>query len=209
PDGKFLAAGLAEWGQGKEISGGVQIWDAGLGKSLRTIPQEKVTRFVRFSVDGKMLASSSTLQGIKLWEVESGKLIREFPGRLGDFSPDGLTFASAVSHASEPPKIDIYHLSDGSLKKSLKSEKQTDKSYVLRTEFSPNGKLLAVADWDGSVTIWDVESGEQKNLFTESEGIHALAFSPDGSQLAIGSENKRLVLRKLEDTAEKSSSGKK
>jgi len=209
PDGKYLAAGLAEWEGGKEISGGVQIWDAGLGKSLRMIPQDKVTRFVRFSVDGKLLASSSTQQGIRLWDVESGNLIREFPGRVGDFSPDGLTFAAAVSHASESSKIDIYNLSDGTLKKSLKSEKQTEKSYVLRTEFSPNGKLLAVADWDGSVTIWDVESGEKKNLFTESEGVHALAFSPDGSQLAIGSENRRLVLKNLNGTAETGSSGEK
>ncbi len=208
-DGNYLAAGLAEWEGGKEISGGVQIWDASLGKSLRMIPQDKVTRFVRFSVDGKLLASSSTQQGIRLWDVESGNLIREFPGRVGDFSPDGLTFAAAVSHASEPPKIDVYNLSDGSLQKSLKSEKQSEKSYVLRTEFSPNGKLLAVADWDGSVTLWDVESGEQKNLFTESEGVHAVAFSPDGSQLAIGSENRRLVLKNLNGTAETGSSGKK
>jgi len=208
-DGKYLAAGLAEWEGGKEISGGVQIWDAGLGKSLRMIPQDKVTRFVRFSVDGKLLASSSTQQGIRLWDVESGNLIREFPGRVGDFSPDGLTFAAAVSHASESSKIDIHNLSDGTLKKSLKSEKQTEKSYVLRTEFSPNGKLLAVADWDGSVTIWDVESGEKKNLFTESEGVHALAFSPDGSQLAIGSENRRLVLKNLNGAAETGSSGEK
>jgi WD40 repeat protein len=59
-------------------------------------------------------------------------------------------------------------------------------SSTLAVQFSTDGKILAASFADGSVGLWDVESG--KPLAHESLGagpLESLAFSPDGSTLAV------------------------
>src|ERR1700676_4668339 len=52
--------------------------------------------------------------------------------------------------------------------------------------FSPDGKQLATASWDGTAIIWDVETGEKLWTLRGSWGVvSSPAFSPDGKQLAI------------------------
>ena len=84
PDGRILAAGITEWGRyggrgGKE-SGGVQFWDVERSCLVRSISDDKPVTFVRYSVDGKYLATSSNDGPVKLWDVATGELTRIFPG---------------------------------------------------------------------------------------------------------------------------------
>ena len=67
-----------------------------------------------------------------------------------------------------------------------------------------NGKLLAVADQTGQVTLLDAEKlsvlGQLKSAGKEPETLippPALAFSPDGTELAVGSEQGTISLWSL------------
>jgi WD40 repeat protein len=53
--------------------------------------------------------------------------------------------------------------------------------------FSPDGRLLAASDYDGQVTIWDVEKKAvvRKQRFVRKGMGRGLAFSPDGTRLAV------------------------
>src|SRR5262249_42021702 len=69
-----------------------------------------------------------------------------------------------------------------------------DPSGVSDVAFSPNGKLLASADADGTVRLWNPATGEAVGapLQTGSGsqgGVSAVAFSPDGKLLASEDEN--------------------
>ena len=68
-----------------------------------------------------------------------------------------------------------------------------------RIAFSPDGTQIAVGDWDGKVTLWEIETGTMLNAITHHQAhITALAFSPDGSLLATGSRDKTVKLWDVE-----------
>jgi WD40 repeat protein len=51
--------------------------------------------------------------------------------------------------------------------------------------FAPSGRLLATADHDGTVKLWDVATGRQlASLEGHADGLSGVAFSPDGRTLA-------------------------
>ena len=59
--------------------------------------------------------------------------------------------------------------------------------WVKGVMFSPDGSTLASGGWADQVYLWDIESGQQKTVFTErTRNIESIAFSPDGSTLASG-----------------------
>ncbi|TWT91972.1 WD40 repeat domain-containing serine/threonine protein kinase [Stieleria varia] len=67
---------------------------------------------------------------------------------------------------------------------------------VTGLDFSPNGRRLASASFDGTVKIWDFASGTELLQFS-AEGIHDftdVAWSPDGLQLAVGTGSREVVV---------------
>ena len=206
PDGKTLAAGITEWGQfggsGGKQSGGVQFWDVERACLLGSIADDKPITFVKYSNNGRYLATSSNDGPVKLWDVATGELTRIFPGLFrADFSPDGKTIACRVPASAADKtigRVDLYDLRDGSLVKSFTSEKGPSASTVLCVTFSPDGHLLGASDWNGTVSLWNVATGQRVQIIgLQKGGVHSVAFAPDGRTLATGSENKTLRLWKL------------
>jgi WD40 repeat protein len=153
-----------------------------------------------FSMDGKTLATvaSGTDYSIVLWDVEDpasperiGKPLTEFAGKpltnlsLLAFSSDGKTLAS--SSCDLGCKIQLWDTS------SLKSPKELGvplrtHSGIYSIAFSPDGKMLAAGNSDGSVLRWELTNKSVPVSMTPPLKGHtgpakSVSFSSDGSLL--------------------------
>jgi WD40 repeat protein len=64
---------------------------------------------------------------------------------------------------------------------------------------SPDGRTLAVADWQNTVRLWDAQTGElMRTLPLHSALVGSLAFSPDGKTVASASNDTSAKLWQVE-----------
>jgi len=141
---------------------------------------------VAFAPDGKTLLAGAWDGSIRLWDVATGKELRQFSGHRGwvwsvVFSPDGRTFASGG-------KDKIIRIWDTATGKELR-RLEGHQTMIGQLAFAPDGKTLASRDWGQSLRLWDAATGREVRRIDPRSGIYSLAFSPDGKLLAYGGAN--------------------
>ncbi len=196
PDGWTLATG--------SFDTTVQLWDLKTGQRLALLKGHGDTvNAVAFSPDGRTLASASLDGTVKLWNAYSGEELRT----LEDFedwvlslaiSPDGLTLATGgrSSPRAEPSPVLLWDLATGERRATLEGHDD----WIEAVKFSPDGRTLASGSHDGTVRLWEADSGDLDKVLRMSGLVESLAFSPDARLLAVGGETGTVWIWDVEET---------
>ncbi|MCG8333064.1 MAG: WD40 repeat domain-containing protein [Proteobacteria bacterium] len=155
-----------------------------------------------FSPDGKLLATVSGDARLRIWEVESGRLIRVMgeeasPMTAVAFSPDGLHVATGKSLGDMSEcrgacdfRIEIWNIKTGKAELTIKRKKI---GQVWDLTYSPDGKWIAVSS--GGLEIRKAKNGELLKRIKRKHGFWEIEFNGDGDYLAGGGFKKIEIWR--------------
>lgn len=161
----------------------VIVRDATSRRELWRRPAEGRIAALAFAPDGKRLAAADGVL-VRVWDVR-GKEMTPIKGRTDSvaalaFTPDGKTIVSAGED-----RLVLFHDAATGAERGRLPRHDCPLSCVA---VAPDGKTLAVGDWEGHVHLWALAKGLKPRQLpsppAHEDNVAALVFSPDGRRLA-------------------------
>jgi WD40 repeat protein len=147
---------------------------------------------IAVSPDGKLLATGSPQQVVRLWDIASGQLLASHSQKVRflhcvTFSPDGKLLAFA-------DELSAIFLWDPSGQRPLR-KLVGHAGPVNALTFSPDGRTLASASMDHTIKLWhpDIDQ-EVATLAGHSAWVWCVSFAQHGDTLVSGSQDGTLKL---------------
>lgn len=184
PDGSLVATGGSD-------DRAVRVWDAKTGAQRLVLSGHGATiGALSFLSGGKTLASVDWDDGLRLWDLETGKETRRIEkavhGLSALFSPDGKTVMT-VDGADD---VTLVEAATGTVLKRLPI-KESAPTFAVAADASLwaiGGRTCEAASGNcrASIWRWDASRNEPQKLpFGGDVLIRALALSPDKKRLAV------------------------
>ncbi|KAL4067061.1 WD40-repeat-containing domain protein [Scleroderma yunnanense] len=163
---------------------------------VHTLMHESVVCCVRFSADGKYLATGCN-RTAQIYDTKTGNktcvLADDSAGKSGDlyirsvcFSPDGKLLATGA----EDKQIRIWDIA----KKRIVNIFDGHQQEIYSLDFSHDGRLIVSGSGDKTARIWDMADRTPKVLtindpdsMNNDAGVTSVAISPNGQLVAAGS----------------------
>jgi hypothetical protein len=147
---------------------------------------------VAISPDGQTLVSGSNDKTIKIWQLNTGKLLRSFKGDSGAISSVAIStdgnFLIAGSHDTPKSNVKVWDLKAGNLIHTLLGHHKAVNCIAI----SPDAQILASAS--NKIKIWHLHKGDRLCTLWHSYTVNSVAISPDNSILVSGSIDSKIRL---------------
>jgi hypothetical protein len=150
--------------------------------------------------DSRRVLAAYADRTLKLWELETGRLVSTLTGHLGvvegcAISPDGRRAISASADRT----LRVWDLRTGAELATLEGHGDAVEACAI----TPDGRRAVSASADTTLKLWDLETGaELATLEGHGDAVEACAISPDGRWIASASADATLKIWDLETGAE-------
>ena len=145
---------------------------------------------VAFSSDGQRLISGRKNR-LRLWDVSTGKMIREFTVHSDQISAFGFSPDGRFILASGDSGLKLWKVANG---KEVE-EYSGDSDWITSLSFSPDGSRLVSGSSDSSIRLWDLSTSTMAQRYTgHSDSVISVAISPDGNAVLSGSSDMSMRL---------------
>ncbi|MBZ0286575.1 MAG: WD40 repeat domain-containing protein, partial [Anaerolineae bacterium] len=193
PDGQYLASGSA--------AGDVIIWKVPGGDIVHQMEgHSDGTWGIAYSPDGRYLVSGGFIGELFVWDAATGDLIR----RLEDIGQSEVLrdlftvgpYLYARYNQDSPHALLKWNLANGALVSRLDIPDADMNTFAV----SPDGSWLLVANYDGTLRLYDASSGEPiGEPFVGHTGgvlnaLNTVVFSPDGRYALSGGYDTTVIL---------------
>ena len=203
PDKRLLATGSKDrYGNDRETRSDIKLWDVKNSKVVARLKgHSDWVESITFSRSGKLLASGSWDNTIKLWDIANPEQSQEIATLTGhsewvtkvNFSPDEQLLASG----SWDDTIKLWNVSNPQDTQDI-ATLEGHEGDVFDISFSPDGRLLASGSGDKTIKLWDVSNPQDPQDITtlggHKQGLRSVDFSPDGKLLASASDDATIKL---------------
>jgi WD40 repeat protein len=172
PDGTMLASASSDHT--------VKLWNAKTGQLMATCAgHSKAVKSVAFAPNGKFFVSAGSDGLVQLWDAQTHRMVLTIENHSPNLAISDRFLALTIGGNSLDNiggKVQLWNYATGQMVATLPESGN-------RAVFSPDGKTLATANWQGMIKLWNVDDQRPTKSFS-SGGVFSLAFSPDGSTLA-------------------------
>ncbi|KAH7921305.1 WD40 repeat-like protein [Leucogyrophana mollusca] len=193
PDGRYIVSGSSSRDQP------LLLWDVDkgevVGKPFRA--HSDPVHAAAVTPDGKTVISGSSDHTIRIWDLDSRRIIHtiETPASITSFAllPNGRHLVSA---SLEESAIRIWDIETG---RSTMGPLEGHTGHVGAVVYSSDGKKLASCSWDDTVRVWDAATGRLMAGPFQVGRIYSIALSHDGRQFIYGGDQGKIQIRDAED----------
>ncbi|MCI0462369.1 MAG: serine/threonine protein kinase [Gemmataceae bacterium] len=190
-DGQQLATVALEGGKG----GVVRLWDVATGQLVRTLPVRTPhwgahdniwfgESPVAFHPKADYLATAEKgAPVVKLWDVATGSVVREFPGHRPwvsclAFRADGKLLATGSLDAT----VRLWDADTGAPLRTI--TRKGVGGPILGVQFSADGKLVAINE-QSRVRVCDADTGAEVAVLKTGVFVKGMTFPPRGHSLTV------------------------
>ena len=139
---------------------------------------------VAFSPDETFLLTGADDGTARLWEAETGRVVRRFAGHEEGlssvaFSPNGRHVLTGASDGTAR----LWETSTGKEVRRFDGHAKSIQSVA----FSPDGSCVLTGSMDKTARLWETAAGREVRRFEGHEStVWSVAFSPDGTHVLTG-----------------------
>ena len=185
PDGNLVATGSED--------GWLRLWEIDSGNEVFSLQHPGSVSSLDFNLDGHQLATACRDGLVRILDVADRQmvkvpLIHRDPLSSVRFSPAGdLLLSVTVGNEAR-----VWDVETG----NPVSPPFRHLDHIYHASFDETGRRVATAGADHLVKVWDLAGASARlNEWGEESLIQALAYSPDGSLLAYGMRNGKVIVR--------------
>jgi WD40 repeat protein len=202
PDGRWLALAATNGhplDNAKPATNSLSLWDSTRPDEVRGLNGHAGQLCcVRFSRDGRLLASTEGGMVVNLWDVASGRIIKTLKQGLIRSKIYGGAFRSALAFspdgrflATRSWPVTLWDISTGKEVRTFGPDSDALSATVF-LDFAPDGQSIMEAKGNGTIRIWDAATGKELRCLANPpkrkgvvDVLRCGALSKDGRRLAV------------------------